>query len=504
MKKRDLKELIDTQWQYMLVNDLTDDKPYYIGIKNKFDTACWSYNLKRNKHSIYVGDNIFEKVTRIGALGIEHYVESYLHHEVSHSLHTEKDIKTVSDWLKSNKIPFSLFNLLEDARIEYLWRVKTDRLFKWTDYEDIPEIDADSNATSMMFVYIQKEGKWRSRLAKMKRVREYYEEIVDCKSTHDLYPILLKWMEEFPETEQDLDDLAKNGFMGDSSSSPSGSGDLDTSVKLQEDEKLAEEMDEDSEDVIGKSNYADEDNPRELVDAPTEAVQEYTRDSYTVYEEDGNYHFDKQLAKSLMPALMKIFTDKVRKVASVTPSKKLNTRGIAAGKWDKLYKKQEIKAKKKKNVNVFIDCSGSMEGQPIQNARALLYMINSLALKGFTEGHVILTGGSGCDTHTYTMKLPIKERDISSIIANGGFEGVRGTFTICKKLMKKADWNFVFTDGNITDSGFDTKTMTSQGIHTFGLYVGNPEACNLSQWFDKYLARETLKELMEKLIQKLK
>ena len=504
MDDKELKKIIDKEWRYMLINDLTSSEPYYIGIKKNFDTACWSFNLKKKKHTIYVGNNLFDSVKRIGKLGIEYYISSYLHHEISHSVHTEKDMVNVSSWLKKNKIPFSLLNIFEDARIECLWRIKTDRKFNWTDYEDLPKIDKDSNATQMLFVYIQKEGIWRSRLAKMKRIREYYDEITECKTTQDLYPLLKKWIEEFPETEKDLDDLKEKGFLGDSASSPCGSGDLDTSVKLQEDEKLSEAMDEDTTDVIGKSPYADEDNERNLVDEPTEAEQDYTTSSDRIYDDQANCYFDKKLADSLMSPLRKIFKSKVRNSTSTSPSKRLNLRGIAAGRYDKLYRKQDIESKKKKTVNVFVDCSGSMEGSPIQNARALVYMMNNLAKEGYIDGHVILTGGSGNNTQTYTLKMPINNCDIGSIIADGDFEGIKGTFELCKKLLKKAEWNFVFTDGNITDAGFSTTKMKKEGIHSFGLYVGNPESCNLSKWFNKYLARETLKELMEKLIQKIK
>jgi hypothetical protein len=494
----DLKEIIKDEHIEMLVNDLVPDEPMNISIKKNFNTACWSFNQKSQRHSIYIGDKILDSLKQIGKLGTEYYITSFLHHEMSHALNTTRDMVELNEWLKKHKVPFSLFNFFEDARIEYLWRLKTDRMFNWADYEELPEISEDSNATSLLFVYIQKEGKIRSTITKMQRVREYYEQIIECENTFDLYPIMLEWMKEFPETQEDLDQLEKDGFLDNSN--PMTSGDLSTTVQMQSSEESAKEMDEDSEDVVGKSPYKDEDNEVELYEQPSEIEYDYTTSNTdTLFDENSSYDYDEEKALKLIPQMQKIFKAKKRRISQSNPTNRINIRSFTNKRFDKLYKKKCIEAKAKKRINLMIDCSGSMGGNPIQNARTFCRMLNEFALRGFIEGHVILTGGDSGAHQCMTFKFPMNINDIASIIADGGAEGLKGTIDKTKHLIKNSDWTFVLTDGNISDNAIDN----SKGLNLFGMYVGNPEKCNLSKWFSKYIARETIDELIQSLVKKI-
>lgn len=492
MHKEQLIQLIKNEHITMVINDLIPYEPIHISIKKNFDTACWSFNEKSNKHSIYVGDKILEKVVKKGKKGIEYYATSYLHHEMSHALHTLRDLKFVNEWLNKEKIPFNLFNLFEDARIEYLWRVKADRLFNWADYEELPEISEDSNATNLLFVYIQKEGKIRSDIEKMQRVREYYSEILKCSETIELFPILKRWIEEFPETKEDLEQLAKDGYL-------SKDGDLATTVELQSSESSAEKMDEDSEDVIGKSPYKDEDKDIDLVEELTEIEYDFsTKYHESIFDEYNSYEVDKSKATKLIPVMQKIFKEKKKKISQSNATNRINTKNFLNSRYDKLYKKKVVETKGKKKINLMIDCSGSMGGAPIKNARTFCYIINEFAKKSYLEGYLILTGGDSSRHQCMTIKFPLKSNDIEHIIANSGAEYLKGTIDMTYKLIKESDWTFVMTDGNITDNAINTK-----GLPLFGMYVGDPESCNLSKWFNKYIARESLEELIQVLINKL-
>lgn len=498
MDKNKIIQLIKEEHINMVVEDLIPDEPIHISIKRNFNTACWSFNEKSNKHSIYVGDKILEKVVSKGKKGIEYYATSYLHHEMSHALHTLRDLKLVNNWLNKEKIPFSLFNLFEDARIEYLWRVKTDRMFNWADYENLPEVSDEANATSLMFVYIQKEGKIRSDIEKMQRVKEYYSEILDCEETIELFPILKRWIEEFPETKDDLDQLAKDGFMSDDSN-PLSSGDLKTTLEMQSNENAAEQMDKDSEDIIGDSPYKDEDKDVEIEEL-TEIEYDYsTNKSDVLFDKYYSLDYDKKAGDKLIPVMKRIFKDKTTKISQSNATNRINTRNFTNSRFDKLYKKKIVKSKGKKKINLMIDCSGSMSGSPIKNARTFCYMLNEFAKRNFIEGYVILTGAEGNIHQCLTRKFPIDTNDINHIIANGSAEGLKGTIDKTKKLIKNSDWTFVITDGKIGDNAVDTK-----GLPLFGMYVGNPNSCNLSKWFSKYIARDTLDELVQVLVNKIR
>ena len=486
----DLKSVIKEEHINMLVDGNIPNEALHIAIKKNFDTACWSFNEKSKKHTIFIGDKILEKVTKEGKLGINYYINSYLHHEMSHSLHTQRDMKSLQEWLKTNKIPFSLFNLFEDARIECIWRVSIDRMFNWTDYEELPKIDADTNATTLLFSYIQKEGKLRSPLAKMLRVREYYNRATNAKSTEDLCPILLDWIEEFPETVQDTQQLIDDGFLSE--------GDLDFSIKMQDD-SFSVEMHEDSETIIGKSEYEDIDNAVELVDEPSYPIEEYsTSSSESLMSTHKTFSFNKDKAFELLPIMQKIFKAKTRKISQSNATNRINVRNYTSMRFDKLYKKKMLETKGKKKINLMVDCSGSMSGTPISNARTFCFMMSEFARLNLLEGNLILSGVDGRRNETMTFKFPIEDETIEKIIANGDAEGLDGSFKLTQKLIKDADLTFVFTDGNITDSPIKSKVL-----NLIGIYVGEPDRCNLSKWFDKYLARKTLDELIQKLLIKM-
>jgi len=495
MKKPTIEEVIEiTKNEYidMLVLDYVPMEGVTISLKKNFDTACWYFNHKFEKHFIYFGDKAMNMVVKESKLGTEYFVKTLLHHEMAHACYTTRDHKGLRKWLSTNKVPFSLYNLFEDARIEYLWRLKTGREFRSDEFINIPEIDKDSNATQMFFVYLRKDGKHRSRLAKMKRVREYYERIVECATSEDMYPIMLEWMKEFPETENELDDLKSQGFLDD---------DLEDNNELEDGDSIAKEFDEDSEDIAGeKSGYKDEFSETKEAEALSNIDYEFsTKSTERIYSEHNHFSFDKSLGDKLLPIMEKIFKAKKRKINQSNPTNRVNVRNYMNSRFDKMYRKKTLEVKAKMKINLIIDCSGSMEGSPIQNARVLAYMLSCFARKNLVDGNIILTGARGASHQTMTLKLPLSDEEISHIYAYGDAEGIAGTVELSKKLLKQADYNFCFTDGNITDNPLSN----TKGLNLLGMYVGKDGYDTLSKWFELYLARETLDDLVQKLIIKL-
>ena len=478
-------------YRYALVNGLLDDKPTSVSLKNSFDTACWSF--VKGKHEIYVGDGILKRVKQ-KVEDVVYYIQSYLFHEFSHSCHTEKNLSSVSEWCNKNKVPFQLLNLFEDARIEHLWRETTERKFKWLDWEEL-ELKADEKPTGILFAIIQSELEYEiTSLPKGDRVMEYYNRIISCDTTIELYPILLEWMEEFPETQQEIEEMKQKGQLGDGETG----GDLELSEAMQSDVKVAEAMAQDTKNVAGVAPA-----PAEKKEEKEKEMVEFSTTSHgEIYREGFGGSFDKKLVEKYLPQFEKLFVDKKKMVASQSPSKKLNIRAIAVGKTDKLYRKEQSTEAGNKVVNLIVDCSGSMHGSPIKDARTLVFLINSLALKNRVSGNLVLTGANGRTGQTMTFKLPVSEAIIGNIVADGSAENIKGTIEKIKPLMKKVDWNFVFTDGRITDGEIDKKVLNRQGVYTFGMYSGKES--NLEKWFDKNIARETMKELMDELVRKLK
>lgn len=487
-----IKKTINDEYLNMIVNDLVPNEPIHLAMKSRFNTACWTYSLKKEKHSIYIGTDILDNVRH--KKNIEYYINSYLHHEMSHAFNTHEDIKEISDLLKKDSIPFPLFNLLEDARIEHLWRKKSKRRFKWAYYEDLPEIEEDTEPTRVMFVFIQKEGRVNSKKSSNKlviRVREYYKRLLAAKTTFSVLQIAKDWLKEFPQTNCELQDMIIEGIISE--------GDLKNALIIQESGEKDKALNEDIEDIAGESPYDEEDNDVQIYEELSEIKAEASSGTHdSLYDTSASYSVDKKLAMKLIPTMEKIFKVRRRKISQSNPTNRINTRNFINSNFEKMYKKKKEVQKSKKKINLLIDCSGSMSGSPIKNARTFIYMINQFAMKNFCEGKLILSGAIG-RTHEYaTFSFPVRNDFIECIHANGSSEGLKDTINANKKAIKEADWTFVITDGNIGDNAIQTDMY-----NMLAMYVGKPESCNMSKWFKKYTARTTLDELIQVLITKI-
>ena len=131
MDNNKIKSLLQqTKREAFLIGFLPSEK-VNIEISAAVETACWSFIPP---HRIVVG-NISHNSKRS-----EGYIQSLLWHELSHARWTERDYKKKGKALMDKRVPFKLYNLFEDARIEHLFREKTNKKFNWI--KDIPNKEA--------------------------------------------------------------------------------------------------------------------------------------------------------------------------------------------------------------------------------------------------------------------------------------------------------------------------------------------------------------------------
>ena len=129
------------------IDGILPPEVYEIYVKPNFNSASWRFH--NDKHQIVIGENIFHNATNIiDFVGEERYLNSYLYHELAHSVWTEKDIKFINDELFIAGVPFALFNLFEDARIEEKMRLHIRKPFNWARYETL---QAPTNALGIFF-----------------------------------------------------------------------------------------------------------------------------------------------------------------------------------------------------------------------------------------------------------------------------------------------------------------------------------------------------------------
>jgi hypothetical protein len=497
-----IKEAVNDGHIDMIMDDMLDeDNKYSIRLSTKgklASTACWSF--KKNVHHIFVGTKILENIAEKANLFLDekehdtsYYVQSYLYHEVAHSLFTEKDIKSMSNALNNMSIPFRVLNLFEDARIEQLMREKSKRTFNWMEFESK---HSATDPLGFFFILIQHEfaamdeEKQNTLIEEYTidpRIIEHYSDTLKCKDSWCVLDVIERWIKDFP-IPPNTDDLLNEMGMGTDS-------DMSLSLTLQENEIEFEQ-------AISDSEESDDDSQTEA------AKRDYDGDTGEKLDEFSSIDFDcghqvceidHEVVRKLVPKLESIFVQRKNYQSTTRPSKRLAIKSLIRDN-PKIYKRKKTLARAKRKFNIVVDCSGSMHGKYINGAASIASLFSSLASKNLLDGKVILSSNYGFQT----FMLPISDATIETHFdASGGGEGFANTFEKVEPILKEGDITFVITDGHIGDGRLDKQAMKQKGIYTFGLYVGNPEECELDQWFHRGVAREKLSELIDELVRNI-
>lgn len=245
-----------------------------------------------------------------------------------------------------------------------------------------------------------------------------------------------------------------------------------------------------------------------------------TAESYDLEELFESFEISSRWGYSVRDLIKRVYNkdyviarDKIKKlfvhdakhsIPSYAPTKRLNPKRFGmkvVSPSVSIYKKAGKPKPMLKSVNLIIDMSGSMSGAHEVGSMQLISIFSELAEMGVVKGNVIYSLPSGGAVY----KLPMKKEDIVRFRAIFGSEGLQNTFTKSVDIIKRAEYNFFITDGNITDAPLDKNAIKAKGIYTTGLYIGRPQQSEiLLEWFEKGICRETLTELADEMVNKLK
>lgn len=146
MNNDKIKSLLQkTKRDAFLIGFLPPEK-VNIEISAAVETACWSFIPP---HRIVVGNE------RYHSKRSDNFIQSLLWHELSHAKWTERDFEKINKELWGKKVPFKLYNLFEDARIEHLFREETGIRFDWI--KDIPNKEA-TTPVEIFYSFVNNEG----------------------------------------------------------------------------------------------------------------------------------------------------------------------------------------------------------------------------------------------------------------------------------------------------------------------------------------------------------
>jgi hypothetical protein len=406
--------------------------------------------------------------------------------------------------LTRHKVPFSLWNLFEDARIEHLGRQEFAETFDWLADEKACAFAQPVQASQLLFAYIQHEGQetWVTELPQesdvlecLDKVREYYGRICACPSTMELLPIAVQWLEDFPNSEFAQGDLSL----------------LQSLMQMAPDqrEKTLSELD-------GKSESAQPPRPSSNSSFQAKAAQDYDGTqligkSSAMLEPLPNCELEAARVQRAAHKLKSLLQagGPARKVYSQEPSKRLSSRHLGMGQLMYQHREKQTGAKTLEFTVVF-DCSGSMRGFAHDEGVHLVAALNELARQGLVRAQLILSRIVMADARNASqfqvIPLPCTQDVLQRIPCNGMGEGLQYALSANLKSLEDFGNVFIYTDACIGDAKLQSKALARRGIFPVGLYIASEQeelyGQAMQEHFEQFVVRASLDSLVESLAQR--
>lgn len=510
--------IYDSYIKLNMMNVFKSEQQYKFSIKKDFDTACWSFI--NDTHNIYVGDSIYERI-KSEYSDFDNIIYKYIAHEAGHACFTTRDFEDLNKKLNAEKVPFQLYNLFEDARIEHLMRVNFGIEFKWTDFEDLDADRPDEKALTTFFKIIQSENREIFDVPYYERVKDFYDRTLTADTIEKMITVLKDWIKEFPnETEPNKSQqkgMSMQGMGEPGEGSPKGAGqstdemsDLEIGVAIATNEDFKDKFESDTEVVVQDAESAKQElqeelninnetsaNMKHLTEVKSEQLKTLASSNVDdMFDKNAKFnpkkiHEDKieEAKRELIKILKDMDTERIN---MSTPSNYFNIKGAMAfmngDSRAKLYKSNvdEDEVYNKKKVFILIDGSSSMGGHPVKNALTLSVVLNRLSKLNLFEGYIAGSKVAG-KAINQGFELPINDGMITSFRADAGGEGIGYAIKQNVHLMNDCDYIFVITDGQIHDMDLNMLKKEHPEVYkkTVGVYMGNSRHANksLDKWF---------------------
>lgn len=502
------------------------------------ESAMWRYDKDLKRHNIVINSALEKLIDRSSRFGDQFvFAQRVYDHEGGHSLFTDRDNAKLGELQRKAKIPFHLWNLFEDARIEACWRRKFGRRFNWLRYllliDEEPKIPTlfspkgeegapqsairlfldcirmeNSPRKLMDWVALDKdpkiayEGKGKPCYGRRSLIKWYYRRAIRGRDTANLLPMIVSWIKTFPETappgcagsEMIICDMPGEGSGG---GMPKGAQDADGS-KHKEIKKTI---------VAISGSGAGADAPKEAPKPAREEDEErrHKGESKKVvpisrfFTEKRQRKMNYKRGDNLIRLFEKFLEGGEGMTTSRNPTGKIDMRRFLRGAED-IYLRKGDDPYGVKRISFIMDCSGSM-ARAIEDGVYLAYVLNELVRRRKIECHkMIVCGGSN-----QAVPMPFHPDILAHIHAPGAIEGFARAMREHEKDLLASDLTIFFTDGNITDEHIKKAEWHRKGVYTIGLFVGEPErSSTLHQWFDSVLVRNNIESVADSLVQLIK
>jgi len=540
---------------------ITDEYKISLGKDEYSNTAYYYY---KPPHNIVIGSKILENVKKnnFNKELIDWYIKSFLVHEYSHALWTEK-IETINTLLDVIKIPFHYFNLFEDARIENKFTKLTSRMFKWSYLESFKNefLEKEYHKLTPLdiyfyFIYTENEIlnenvdinliKNIKERSIFNEIKEFYTRTINSENSIDLIPIIKEFYDKF-KNKEDEEHNPSTGFKCEFSLSGVGIEDgkkveiksskkgIKIAVKGDKDDKHTEEI-KDKMDLIaaGSDTIIDSTEEYKEEEDKTSYVEEAKKDGDKLEFYDIDFKSGRLISEEIVyskedmdevikkgeelynNSLKKIFRKRYNINVDEKFSKTFNITNLVLDR-DDIYKhktttKNGQRNNKKRKLTLIVDVSGSM-GYLAKEVLVVLYVFNRLSQNKIIDFNLILSGGTQRNPENILLQTPLKTKELFKIMFRSGIEGLYYTLIKHEKILQNSEINFVLTDGEIVDVPINKKELNDKGIYTRGIYILKSKhllkqkekiETRMNSYFDEFTMKETVEEIFEEIILKYK
>jgi hypothetical protein len=460
---------------------------YDFSVDASVPTACWRFDHASDKHIIRCG-------TRLGdlcKLDVKHdekkmkkFVEGVIRHETEHGILSDRS-NDVFEACQANKIPFRIWNLFEDARIEYLsaTRKDGDGAFRWTNFQEIKE--AYNVAISLFFAIRTNEAgikkqpsayvpKWLGAdsmlyQGKQKKTRlivlDFYRRAIACETSMDLIPILIEWIKIFGNEVPEVGDDSING---------KDDPNLD---------KDKSKQDDNLKDIIG-----DDQMPSQERNDWRHRNRAFNEDQISRIARAMNAVIENA---KVMKNKLSVFGNRIHPQQAMQGSEKsfLN-RGRTQGK---------------RSVTLIVDASGSMDKTWCNyGGKEFVLAFRKLARDGKIDLDILLTTVKHGKAQSRRITTET-DQWINNLRVDGNAEGVMQVIRRFLPVIKRSTTSVIFTDSKLRMRDIDTQGYRNMGLDMIATYI-EPDASELDEGrerMNRHFARSVIAQDATELARRL-
>lgn len=485
---------------------LLDDRfgePIVAQVKRGFATACWVFDASLG-HRVFVGDGCLDRAKP--GLSDEHrkqYVGKFLHHERSHAMFTERRRDQVEKWLAEAKVPFGLYNLTEDARVEAKYVGDSDGTFsfEWAAYEPVeasclatPEAQrtASSVVLCAFFNLIQTEGAVSlvrdlypaSCADAVNDAAAFYADAIAAESSKGAIDVAATMLQKYPDMQP-----------------PSGRCGLAIGMSMQGPEGAA-----------ALAEFTQDNPSSEVKNASAgtnETGQEPSFTGAALLSESAIHQLEPSRITRLADRLCELSVrNSPTREATRTPGSRVSMRHALRGdaRW---YSPETTPTPRRVRRIVLVgDVSGSMDESPVEALAYLVAALSEAQRRGAISGDVILstTERAGHRASLWMRKPLPWTLDEASRIVTHDREGLASTLRAHAALLAQADLVLVQTDGVISGPQIAHAEFRKRGMTVIGGYVNSDGMDqeyviqNMLCHFDRIIVRNTVEAMVDALV----